>query len=156
MSNIETAPQDQIEIPSSDFVTKFTDERKYWSESVISLGRRFNIIENLAELQVDLYSQRQQIVEYQFKLVSLHTKIKKLFSIEWKKAYEEAGRNDDIRFSEKEKTKTAEAITSTIKFKQESVSNQIDFFKETLKTVDSMIFGVKHRIEIENFKIGMK
>ena len=58
--------------------------------------------------------------------------------------------------SEKEKTKSAEVATLEMKYRTESVSNQIEFFRETVKTLDNMIFGVKHRIEIENFKAGMK
>jgi hypothetical protein len=159
MSNLlDTEPQDQKEKSSSDgdFVEKFVGERRGWTDSVTSIGRRFREVENLAEVQVDLYTKRQEAIEYQYKLIAVHTKLKNMFAVQWKRAYEEAGRDDDVRFSEKEKTKTADAGTANLKFKTETVSNQIEFFRETIKTIDNMIFGVKHRIEIENFKAGMK
>lgn len=156
MSNSEEiAPQDQA---SSDktFTEKFTEERAEWTKTIGEISNRFRVVENLAEVQIDLYSKRQIAIEYQYKLIGIHSKLKKLLIIEWKKAYENAGHNEDIRYSEKEKTKFAEAATVELKFKSESLSNQIDFFRDTVKTIDNMIFGVKHRIEIENFKAGMK
>jgi hypothetical protein len=159
MSNLlDTEPQDQKEKSSSDgdFVEKFTGERRSWTDSVTSIGRRFREVENLAEVQVDLYTKRQEALEYQYKLIAVHTKLKNMFAVQWKRAYEEAGRDDDVRFSEKEKTKTADAGTANLKFKTETVSNQVEFFRETIKTIDNMIFGVKHRIDIENFKVGAR
>lgn len=143
---------------SSDksFTEKFSDERSEWTETIREISSRFRAVEVLAEVQIDLYSKRQIALEYQYKLISIHTKLKKMLIVAWKKAYEDAGRNDDIRYSEKEKTKHAEAATVDLKFKGETVSSQIEFFRETIKTLDNMIFGVKHRIDIENFKAGQK
>jgi histidinol dehydrogenase len=95
-------------------------------------------------------------VEYQFKLIGIVNKLKKSYVVEYKEAFDKAGKNEDLRYSEKEKTKAAESATAETKYKMDSVSSQIDYFRETIKTLDNMIFGVKHRIEIENFKIGMK
>jgi hypothetical protein len=139
-----------------DFTESFGDERTSWSNEVRDISRRFRDVDNLAEVQVDLYSKRQEAVEYLYKLMGIFTKLKKIHTVEYKKAYDEAGRNEDIRFSEKEKTRAAETVTVNIKFKMDSVTNHIDFFRETIKTIDNMIFGVKHRIEVENFKSGMK
>ena len=107
-------------------------------------------------MQVDLYSKRQEALEYQYKLIGIHTRLKNLYAVEWKKAYDSASVNEDIRYNDKERSKVAESMVSKLKFKVESVSNQIEFFRETIKTIDNMIFGVKHRIDIENFKVGMK
>ena len=74
---------------------------------------------------------------------------------QWKKAYDDF-ENSDIRYNDKERMKMADNATSGMKYKTELVSNHIEYFRETVKTIDNMIFGVKHRIEIENFKSGMK
>ena len=117
MSNsAQEEPQDQREANSSkkevDYVEKFAQERIDWSSAIVSIGKRFREVENLAEVQVDLYSKRQEALEYQYRLVSIHSKAKTLLSTQWKIAYEAAGKNEDIRFSEKEKTKSAEAATA--------------------------------------------
>jgi len=158
MSNTQNPDQqDQKQAASSDdYIEKFSTERSTWSNATIEIGRRFRDVENLAEVQVDLYSKRQEALEYQYKLIGIHTRLKNLYAVEWKKAYDSASVNEDIRYNDKERSKVAESMVSKLKFKVESVSNQIEFFRETIKTIDNMIFGVKHRIDIENFKVGMK
>lgn len=157
MSNLLDVDQPQASSEKKeDFITKFAGERETWKVTVGEIAKRFRVVENLAEVQVDLYSRRQEAVEYQFKLIGIVNKLKKAYAVEYKTAYERAAHNEDMRFSEKEKTKSAESATAETKFKIDSVSSQIDYFRETVKTLDNMIFGVKHRIDIENFKIGMK
>ena len=154
MSNsAQEEPQDQREANSSkkevDYVEKFAQERIDWSSAIVSIGKRFREVENL-------YSKRQEALEYQYRLVSIHSKAKTLLSTQWKIAYEAAGKNEDIRFSEKEKTKSAEAATAGLRYKAETIGNQIDFLRDSIKGIDNMTFGIKHRIDIENFKAGAK
>jgi hypothetical protein len=160
MSNIPQAQQQETNEENSsekkDFTEKFSDERRSWSDVVITIGKRFREVENLAEVQVDLYSRRQEAIEYQYKLIGIHSKLKHMLSAQWKRAFDEAGRNEDLRYSDKDKSKVADAATANIRYKVESVNSQIEFFRETVKSIDTMTFGVKHRIEIENFKAGMK
>jgi hypothetical protein len=156
LNSEEIAQQEPQDSSEKTFTEKFTDERAEWTKTIQSISGRFKIVENLAEVQIELYSKRQIAIEYQYKLIGIHSKLKKMLVLQWKKAYEDAGKNEDLRYSEKEKTRHAEAATVELKYKSESLSNQIDFFRDTVKTIDNMIFGVKHRIEIENFKAGMK
>lgn len=158
MSNLldEESQEEVSSDKKREFTEIFQDERETWTKLVKEIASRFKGVEILAEVQVDLYSRRQQAIEHQFKLIAIHNRLKKAYSVEYKAAFEKAGVNEDARYSEKEKIKFAEAATSATKFKIDTVSSQIEFFRETVKTIDNMIFGVKHRIEIENFKIGMK
>ena len=157
MSNSQEMEHPEKEKASSeDFSERFQGERTTWSNQVTSIGARFREVENLAEVQVDLYSKRQQALEYQYKLIHIHTKLKHVFAAQYKRALEEAGRMDDVRYSDKERAKIAEAAVNGIRLKMETVANHIEFFRETIKTIDNMIFGVKHRIDIENFKAGLK
>jgi len=139
-----------------DFIEKFSEEREKWSSDVVNIGKRFREVEKLEEVQVDLYSKRQQAIEYQYKLISIHTKIKKALTVKWAKAYDDIAKNEDVRYSDKERMKIADNAVSEMKYRSEVVYSQIEFFRETIKGIDSMLFGVKHRIEIENFKIGVK
>jgi hypothetical protein len=58
--------------------------------------------------------------------------------------------------SEKERQRFAEEKTSNAKLKLDILQSHVDFFRETVKTIDNMIFGVKHRLEIEDFRRGNK
>ena len=150
----------QIETPSSEqigYVERFELERSTWSEDVKDIASRFKLaVENMVDVQVDLYSKRQQAVDYTHQLIVLQARLKKAWNTEWKKAYDSILLDQDYRYSEKEKQKYADEKTSASKLKIEIVQTHIDFFRETTKTIDNMVFGVKHRLEIEDFKRGNK
>ncbi len=109
----------------------------------------------MAEVQVSLYSERQIAVEYVQKLNVLQSKMKKQWLTIWQKHYSSL-ENMDQRHTEKEKTRFADEKTSEMKMKMEILQTHVDFFRETVKTIDNMIFGVKQRLEIEDFKRGNK
>jgi hypothetical protein len=88
--------------------------------------------------------------------VKIRSKLKKFYLSEWKKAYDALSMNEDFRYNEREKNKMAEEKTSASKLKLDILQTHIDFFKDSIKTIDNMIFGVKHRLEIEDFKRGNK
>ena len=108
----------------------------------------------MIDVQVDLYSERQVATDYIHELTVLFSKLKKLYLAEWKKAYDALSLNEDLRYNEREKNKFADEKSAASKLKMEILQNHIDYFRETVKTIDSMTFGVKHRIEIEDFKRG--
>ena len=150
----------QTETPSSEqvgYVERFELERSTWSEDIKDIASRFKLaVENMVDVQVDLYSKRQQAVDYTHQLIVLQSRLKKAWNTEWKKAYDSILLDQDYRYSEKEKQKYADEKTSASKLKIEIVQTHIDFFRETTKTIDNMVFGVKHRLEIEDFKRGNK
>jgi hypothetical protein len=89
-------------------------------------------------------------------LMVLQSRLKKTWIAEYKKAYDALIMDQDYRYSEKERQRIAEEKTSNSKLKLDILQSHVDFFRETVKTIDNMIFGVKHRLEIEDFKRGNK
>jgi hypothetical protein len=155
MSNLENPPK----VASSEqvsYVERFESERAEWTERVRGIASRFKNVEDLIDVQVDLYSERQRGAEYMHELQVLQSKLKKAHLTEWKKAYESLTMSEDFRYNEKEKTRMADEKTSGHKLKIDILQTHIDFFRETVKTIDNMIFGVKHRLEIEDFRRGNK
>lgn len=138
------------------FIEQFEDEREEWTSAIRKIASQFKIVEGMAEVQVDLYSRRQQAVDYMQQLSVLQSRLKKKYETEWKKAYDDLAFDDRFSYNEREKNRFATEKISDQKLKIDIVQTHIDFFKETIKTIDNMVFGVKHRIEIENFKIGNK
>ena len=156
MSNSENQ---QNATPSSDnvgYVERFEKERNDWTQQIKDLAARFKKVEDLVDVQVDLYSQRQVGVEYMHQLITLQSRLKKNLLAEWKKAFDALLFNEDYRYSDKERAKIADEKTSISKLKVEILQTHIEFFRETVKTIDNMIFGVKHRLEIEDFRRGNK
>jgi hypothetical protein len=154
MSTSET--QNQKDPSSETYLERFERERNEWTEKVNLIASHFKKIDDMVEVQVDLYSQRQLAVDYIQQLMSLQTRLKKAWLTEWKKVYESLVTDQDYRYSEKERTKFADEKTGNGKLKIDIMQVHIDFFRETVRTIDNMIFGVKHRVDIEDFKRGNK
>jgi len=155
MSNLENQQVASSEQQVS-YVERFESERNDWTEKVREIAKRFKNVEDLVDVQVDLYSERQRAAEYMHQLMVLQSKLKKNWIAEYKKAYDSLILDQDYRYSEKEKQRIAEEKTSGSKLKLDILQTHVDFFRETIKTIDNMIFGVKHRLEIEDFRRGNK
>jgi len=138
------------------YVERFETERNEWTEKVRGIAARFRNVDDLVDVQVDLYSERQRAAEYMHQLMVLQSKLKKAWISEYQKVYDSLVINQDYRYSEKERQKIAEDKTSPAKLKLDILQTHVDFFRETVKTIDNMIFGVKHRLEIEDFRRGNK
>lgn len=138
------------------YIEQFESERQEWTEIVRGIAQRFKIVDDMVEVQVDLYSRRQLSVDYMQQLNVLQSRLKKNYESEWKRAYDDLALNQDFRYNERERAKFATERTSSSKLKMDIVQTHIEFFRETIKTIDNMIFGVKHRLEIEDFKRGIK
>jgi hypothetical protein len=148
--------QKEISSEQVSYVERFEQERTEWTSDVKNIAFRFKIVEDLIDVQVDLYSKRQQAVEYMHQLMVLQSRLKKTYIAEYKKVYDSLMLDQDFRYSEKERQRISEEKTSTPKLKLEILQSHVDFFRETVKTIDNMIFGIKQRLEIEDFKRGNK
>jgi hypothetical protein len=155
MSNSENQQADSSE-KQVGYVERFETERNEWTEKVRGIAARFRNVEDLVDVQVDLYSERQRGAEYMHELMVLQSKLKKAWVAEYQKVYNALVVDQDYRYSEKERQRIAEEKTSGAKLKLEILQSHVDFFRETVKTIDNMIFGVKHRLEIEDFRRGNK
>jgi len=38
--------------------------------------------------------------------------------------------------------------------RREYLQNHLEYFRETVKTIDTMCFGIKHRISLEEYRRG--
>lgn len=152
----ENTPNNPEQLPSSKetLEDQFERERREWKEYIEEIAKAFRApIEGMAETQVSIFSKRQLAVEYTYSLISKHANAKKKFQVAWRQEYEKL-ENTDIRYGEKEKLKIVESRTSNIQYIMTLIQTHIDYIRETTKTIDNMVFGVKHRIDIEDFKRG--
>lgn len=154
--SLENQTQPEASSEQVSYVERFATERTEWTAEIKGIAARFKNVEDLVDVQVDLYSKRQQAVEYMHQLMVLQSRLKKAWVTEYKKAYDALGLEQDFRYSEKEKQRLADEKTSLSKLKLDVLQSHVDFFRETVKTIDNMVFGVKHRLEIEDFRRGNK
>ena len=133
----------------------FLEEREHWTEILQSHGYLFKDIMKVGELQIKIYSDRQRLVEkihyYLSALSKYTTKYKKKKSELFVK-YTQA--SDLLLKTGAEKAIMIDADISVLKEKMDNIEFQIEFLKETVKTVDSIIYGIKNRIDLEKMIQG--
>lgn len=135
----------------NDFAQRFEVEREEWSERIRVLAIRMKNIKELAEVQVDLYSSRQVLLEYVAKLgqvmVKLNTKHRR-DKADRLKYYSE---NHQVKYGSNEKNPLIDGDLTELKERIDTVECQQSFLNETIKTVDFMLYGVKSRIALEEY-----
>lgn len=134
--------------------SQFQRERLEYKQFIDEIAGTFKgPIENMSETQVKIFSKRQLAVEYTYSLIAKHASVKKKYQQAWKKEYDKLG-DSEYRYGEKEKLKLVESQTAGYSYLLSLIQSHIDYIRETTKTIDNMVFGVKHRIDIEDFKRG--
>ena len=99
LDEIENQTEDSSEEKPVGFVERFTKERLEWTTTIREIASRFKHIDNMAEVQIDLYSNRQQCVDYTQELSVLQSRLKKKYESVWKKAYDDLALDQDFRYN---------------------------------------------------------
>lgn len=133
---------------------RFIEERTTWREKVVDMAKRMKMVKDLPELQVDLYTYRQEAIEYYYNLNLAVIKLEKQYSKLKKKLVEELN-DKDVRYGKTDMNTIVDGSSADQKHHVEMVKSQASYFYETVKTIDNMIFGIKHRLEMENFRTSM-
>ena len=139
---------------SQDFEEQFSTERSEWTERIRELSIRMRYIREIAEVQVELYSDRQKLLEYAYKLGQILTKLNAKFRSDRRTKMVYYSEEHNTRYGANEKTALIDGDLSEIKRKIDVVDNQMSFLNETVKTVDHFLYGVKSRISLEEFMRG--
>lgn len=133
---------------------RFIEERSKWKDTVVGMAKRMKSISDLAELQVDLYTYRQEAIEYYYNLNLAVIKLEKKYSKLKRRLVEELN-DKDVRYGKTDMNTIIDGAAADHKHHIELVKSQSSYLYETVKTIDNMIFGIKHRIEIENFRTSV-
>lgn len=138
----------------NDLENEFMEEREGWTERIREMSIRMRNIREIGEVQVDLYSDRQKLLEHTHKLGQIVAKLNSKFRSEKKQKMIYYSEEHNTRYGSNEKTHLIDGDLSEIKRKIDLVDNQTSFFNETIKTVDHMLYGIKSRIALEEFMRG--
>lgn len=138
----------------TDYAKLFDGERAEWREKiqVISLGLKN--IRTVAEAQIELFSTRQILLEYSYKLASIISKLGTKEKQERAKKLREYQENKDVRYGANETKTLIESDISEIIQKIELVEGHRKFLDQTIQTVDHMLYAVKSRIALEEYLRG--
>lgn len=126
-------------------------ERAKWRIKIVAMATGMKRIEHLSVIQVDLYTNRQILLE------ALHAKLADISGLS--KIIKEVGRSIKDRYAAETKNVNA----SELKRRQdeflwkeihdsELIRNHSEYLRESMQTVDNMIYGIRHRINLEDYK----
>jgi len=137
-----------------DFNKIFENERAEWREKIQVISIQMKDIKTLAKAQVDLFSQRQVLLEYSYKLASIISKLNSKSRVERSKKLKDYSERSDVRYGANEKTVLIEGDLTEISEKIELVESHRKFIDQTVQTVDHMLYGVRQRISLEEYLRG--
>lgn len=137
-----------------DFESEFIRERQEWTEKIKLLAVRLKNIKELADVQVDLFSYRQILLEYNSSLLQVMAKLNSKLRKDKGDRLRYYSENYQVKYGSNEKTPLIDGDLTELKERIEIVDTQIGFLNETIKTLDFMLYGVKDRIRLQEFLIG--
>lgn len=128
---------------------KFKKRREEVSLEVHEGIVKLSNLKTLKDAQVEMLSLRQRLLEDNHTLLEHLSTLRKKYREERGEEMEKLSRNLQLRYQANEKTVVIDSKTSTTKEYLEMFENQVAFFNESIKTIDSVIFGIKTRLDIE-------
>ena len=132
----------------------FERERAEWKEKIQVISLHIKNIKTVAEAQVDLFSTRQTLLEYSYKLAQIISKLSTKERKEKAKKLKEYTESKDIRYGSNEKTALIEGDLSDLRERMELVEGHRKYIEQTIQTVDHMLYGIKSRIALEDYLRG--
>jgi hypothetical protein len=133
---------------------RFATEREEWTTKVSSLTERLKSIYDVAELLTDLYSQRQIAGDYIHELVAHSSKLNRIYRERKRERYLHYTQNYDLRLDKDPKMLFIDVDLADIVERRELLQNHLDYMRETLRSIDTICYGVKHRIALEEYRRG--
>lgn len=138
----------------TDFSKIFEVERLEWKEKIQILAIEMKDIKTLAKAQVDMFSFRQILLEYSFKLAGIVSKLNSKYKVEKARRMRELTETINHRYGANEKMLLIEGDVSEIYEKIELVEGHRKFIDQTTQTVDHMLYGIRQRIALEEYLRG--
>lgn len=134
-----------------DYQELFIKERHEWKEKIQVLALYLKNIRTVAEAQVDLFTQRQLLLEYSYKLASIVTKLNSKIRTENARLLKNYSEKNNIRYQANEKKVLIEGDISAVLEKADLVESHRKFIDQTIQTVDHMLYAIKNRIALEDY-----
>lgn len=137
-----------------DFRQIFERERNEWKETIQVISLQIKDIRTVALAQVDLFSQRQILLEYSYKLAAIVSKLNSRYSVEKARKLREYSERSDVRYGANEKAVLIEGDLVELTEKIDLVESHRKFIDQTIQTVDHALYGIKSRIALEDYLRG--
>ena len=128
---------------------KLAAERGSWTEKITELAKRIKYINGLEDLIADMLSHRQVLVDRSTQMNIMIKKQKSRIDVLWRENFIKYY-NFDYKLTDKQKEQFLVADMTEDHQKIGLLEAQLDFYKESVKTLDNMGFAVRNRLAIKD------
>lgn len=150
----ETKDEGNASSKAAEMFEEFEEERKMWKEKIVEMAQKLINLDGIANLQVDLFSSRQIIIERISKLYTYLAKYNAFYKSKKKTLFVKYTVDSDVKLGQGEKVIMVDGDLSDLQERIDVIVQQIDYYKESVKNIDSMIYGVRNKLQIEQFLSG--
>jgi hypothetical protein len=153
--NTETPP---VEQPKEETLSdKITKHQEKWNAILNDLNSKLNKIAQLPELLNTIYAKRQDAVDYYYSLLNMMAGIKSIYSKRYAEEYNSLKMNAQIRYStESAINAQINANLSDIRYNMELIDIHTRYMRDTIQSIDDLIYGINNRIRVQELMEGVK
>ena len=157
-NNIENlTPEQRVKLLEDGF----TQRREYWMNWISEMSKCLKYMDKLTDLQVEIYSRRQEAVENYHTLSNILAKRTKMYKERYAVLYNSLrplkvspGSTTFMYGTERALSDQIESQLSSDKYIIDLTESQMNYMSETVKTIDGIIYSINNRIKIEEIKLG--
>lgn len=151
---MEEQEKQQSSITLEDWVAEHQDR---WNQRIAELNKRMKSVPDLVELLNVVYAARQDAVEYYYSLLNKIAPMSRTYNQRYAVEYNNLKTNAQIRYT------TEAAINAQIAanladflYTKDLLDIHARFMADTIKSIDNLIYGINHRIHLEELMEGVK
>jgi len=129
--------------------SRLGEQRGKWTNKITALANGIKTLSGMEVVIGDILQTRQLLVEQLMYIEIKKKDQKKQIDLKWKDAWIRYY-NYDYKLTDKIREKFIEAELADDKMILSLLENQVDFYRESVKTLDNMGFAVRNRLAIKD------
>lgn len=131
--------------------------QQQWSSVISEMNLMMRKFSDLPELQMTIYSKRQNALDYYFNLLHQVSSMSKEYKKQYAAKYNSYKVNSQIRYNSDAAINAQIASDlADITYKLNLLENHAKYMQETIKTIDNLIYAISNRIRIEELIQNVK
>ena len=147
-----TKNQENNSSEKEDITKRFEREQREWNTKIDEMTSRMRDISVLSDVLVDALSQRQMALEKTHILMSVLSGINAQLRKKRKERFLYYSQSYDLVLQKDQKNLFIDVDLEKLVRTQELFSNHLSYMRSTVDTIDKMLYGVKWRIQLEEYK----
>tara|TARA_B100001287_G_C22664384_1_gene522134 strand:- start:735 stop:1178 length:444 start_codon:yes stop_codon:yes gene_type:complete len=128
---------------------KLGEQRDKWSRKITALANGIKTLSGMEVVIGDILQTRQLLVEQLMYIQIKSKEQKKQLDLKWRDAWIKYYQYD-YKLTDKVRTQFLEAELADDKMILSLLENQVEFYRESVKTLDNMGFAVRNRLAIKD------